>query len=114
MQIDNYSYGRLRIKERVYEEDLVVFPDKVSTNWSRKEEERIAPVDIRDVLDYQPELLVVGQGDSPVMELTPDTKRVLFQLGIPWVAAANDDAVAMFNDYEQERKKVVGLFHLGP
>ena len=114
MQIDDYSYGRLRIRDAVYEDDLVVYPERVQPRWSHREDERVSPVDIRDVLDYQPDLLIIGQGDSQVMELTPDTRQVLAQLGIEWVARSTGEAVELFNEYQAPGRRTVGIFHLGP
>ncbi len=114
MQIEDYSYGRVRIDGKVFENDLVVYPDKIAADWYRKEEERVSPVDIRDVLDYQPAMLIVGQGDSPVMVLTPETRSVLGMLKIPFVERPTGEAVLIFNEYQQEGTKAVGLFHLGP
>lgn len=113
MTIDNYSYGRLRIGDAVYEDDLIVYPEAVKPHWEPQEEENLSPVDIRDVLDFQPDLLVIGQGDTPVMELTPDTKRVLYQLKIEWVARPTAEAVELFNEYQAPGRKTVGIFHLG-
>jgi hypothetical protein len=113
MTIDDYSYGRVRIGDRVYEDDMVVYPDKVEPHWFHREEERVTPLDIRDVLDYRPDMLIIGQGDSPVMELTPDTKQRLDELGIPWVARATGEAVLLFNEYQPLYKKVVGILHVG-
>ena len=114
MTIDNYSYGRVRIGNTVYDDDLVVYPDAVKPHWEPREEEHLSPEDIRDVLDFQPDLLVIGQGDTAVMELTPDTKRVLNQLGIKWVARPTAEAVELFNEYQSPGGKAVGIFHLGP
>ncbi|MGE5308918.1 MAG: MTH938/NDUFAF3 family protein [Deltaproteobacteria bacterium] len=114
MQIDDYAYGRVRMGDKVYESDLIVYPDKVVEGWSRKEEERLSPTDIRDVLDFQPAMLIIGQGDSEVLELTPDMKVMLSRLGIDWVARPTGEAVLLFNEYQPIQKRTVGLFYLGP
>jgi hypothetical protein len=105
----------MRIGGKLYEEDLVLYPDgKIETDWYRKEEERVSPVDIRSVLDYQPELVIVGQGDRGSMVVTPDSRDALSLLGIGLIEKPTGDAVLLFNEYQQEGRKTVGLFHLGP
>jgi hypothetical protein len=33
MRIDSYSFGVMKVDGKEYRQDLIVFPDKVRSNW---------------------------------------------------------------------------------
>jgi hypothetical protein len=62
MMIDSYDFGRITINGRSYDQDLIIFPDKIKAGWWRKEGHRLQMEDLDDVLESEPEVLIVGTG----------------------------------------------------
>ena len=112
MRIDSYSFGVMKVDGIEYRADLLVFPDKVRSNWWRKQGHSLAIEDLEDVLAFKPELLIVGKGASEMMEIPPSTEKALQRGCIKLVAMSTDQAWAVFNEQVQKGKRVVGAFHL--
>ncbi len=110
--IDAYSYGRIRVSGDDFDQDLIVFPDKVEPYWRRRDAHSLSINDLETVIDYSPELLVVGTGTIGRLQLDPSTREVLRQKGIDCVDEHTDRAWQIFNQEMERDTKVVGAFHL--
>jgi len=82
MRIDSYSFGVMKVNGIEYTSDLIIFPDRIRSNWWRKQGHSLAIEDLDDVLDFKPEVLVVGKGVSGLMEMPASTEKLLQQAGI--------------------------------
>jgi putative phosphoribosyl transferase len=107
--IDAYSYGRMRISGDDY---LIVFPDKVEPYWRRREAHSVTLLDLESVVEYAPELLIVGTGTVGRLRLDPSTKESLRLKGIDCIDAHTDRAWQLFNEEVERDTRVVGAFHL--
>jgi len=112
MRIDSYSFGVMTVDGTEYRADLIVFPDRVRSNWWRRQGHILAVEDLEDVLGFKPEVLVIGRGASGLMEIPASTKNVLQQEGIEVIAKKTGQAWALFNEQIEKGRKVVGAFHL--
>jgi pimeloyl-ACP methyl ester carboxylesterase len=110
--IDAYSFGRIRVSGDDFDEDLIVFPDKVEPYWRRRDAHSLSIQDLETVIDYAPDLLVVGTGVGGLLHLEPSTREALRQKGIDCIDEHTDRAWQIFNDEIGHDKKVVGAFHL--
>jgi putative phosphoribosyl transferase len=110
--IDAYSYGRMRVCGDDFDEDLIVFPDKVEPYWRRREAHALTMLDLESVVEYAPELLIVGTGTVGRLQLDPSAKEFLRQKGIDCVDARTDRAWQLFNEEMERDTRVVGAFHL--
>ncbi len=110
--IDAYSFGRIRVSGDDFDDDLIVFPDKVEPYWKRREPHSLSLLDLETVLDYGPDLLVVGTGIGGRLQLDPSIREALRQKGIDCVEEHTDRAWQIFNDEIEHDRKVVGVFHL--
>ncbi|MGA1795739.1 MAG: Mth938-like domain-containing protein [bacterium] len=111
MKIEHYSFGSMTVNGRIYEKDLIVFPDQVHADWWRKQGHSLALEDLKEVIAYGPELLVIGTGASGVMDVPDSTIEGLRKHGIEAIHANTHDAVDLFNE-KSGSKRVVGAFHL--
>ena len=109
--IDSYDFGRIVINGKRYNNDLIVFPDKVRDGWWRKEGHRLHVEDLKDVLEAKPEVLVVGTGYSGLMTVPPETRKYVQSGGIELIAQRTAEACKTFNRLVQSRK-VVAALHL--
>jgi hypothetical protein len=112
MRIDSYVFGSMTVNGKRYTSDLIVYPDKVQSYWRRAEGHSLHIVDLQDVVDYAPEILVVGKGAENCMTVPEDTRKALEEKNIKVIDANTDDACQIFNDLIGDKKKVVGAFHL--
>jgi len=110
--IDSYSFGSMFINGKEYTDDLIVFPDRIKTNWWRKEGHSLAIEDLKEVFEFQPDILIIGQGDSSLMKIPPETKKEIENQGIELIAKETSKAYKIFNEKIKQGKKVVGAFHL--
>ncbi len=112
MHIDSYSFGSMAVDGRDYTNDLILFPQKVEKDWYRKQGHSLCLEDLDTVLEYGPEVLVVGRGAYGAMEIPEDTKREIKKRGIELRAGKTGNACELFNRLSKQGKKVVGAFHL--
>jgi len=112
MRIDSYSFGVMKVDGTEYRGDLIVFPDRVKSSWWRKEGHSLATEDLDDVLEFKPEVLVIGKGASGLMDVPASTQKALQQAGIEVIAEHTGQAWHIFNEQMEKGKKAVGAFHL--
>jgi hypothetical protein len=109
--IDSYDFGRIVINGKRYNSDLIVFSDKVRDGWWRKEGHRLHVEDLKDVLEFKPEVLVVGTGYSGLMRIPLETRKYVESEGIEFLAQKTAEACETFNRLVKSRK-VVAALHL--
>jgi hypothetical protein len=112
MRVDSYSFGSMTVNGRTYTSDLIVFPDKVKSGWWRAEGHVLSMEDLKDVIAYKPEVLVVGKGASGCMEIPLSTREALKAENIEIVDRNTDEAYILFNEEIRKGKRAVGAFHL--
>jgi len=112
MRIDSYSFGVMKVGGTEYTADLIVFPERIRSNWWRRQGHSLAVEDLDDVLDFKPDVLVIGKGASGLMEIPASTKKVLQEEGIEVIAENTGQAWGLFNEQIKKGRKVVGAFHL--
>jgi len=110
--IDSYSFGHMTVDGEQYDEDLIIFPDRIKAHWWRDNGHTLRTTDLQDVIEYKPELLVVGTGASGRMQTELQTRDTLGQEGIRYVEAQTGDARKIFNEEMEKGTRVVGAFHL--
>lgn len=109
--IDSYSFGSITVDGKSYTSDVIIYPDRVDSSWWRKEGHNLRLEDLQEVLRYQPEILVIGQGKPGLMKVGSELAGQLTQRGIEVRVAPTAKAVRMYNDL-CEGNKVVAALHL--
>ena len=110
--IDAYSFGRIRVSGDDFDDDLIVFPDKVEPYWKRRDTHSLSLTDLETVIDYSPDVLVVGTGVGGRLQVDPSMRETLRQKGIDCIEEHTDRAWQIFNDEIEHDRRVVGAFHL--
>ncbi len=107
--IDDYKFGRITILNKTYYDDIILLDKKVEPKWWRKEGHNLSKEDLNKVLDYSPELLIIGTGDSGLMKVPPElTKNLNFEV----ISLPTSEAVKKYNSEIKGNKKIAGAFHL--
>ncbi|MBN2317549.1 MAG: hypothetical protein JXR49_00640 [Acidobacteria bacterium] len=112
MKVEEYEFGRIRIDGREYRNDVIVFLDRVSPEWWRKDGHSLAVEDLKEVLQYNPDLLIVGRGAYGVMRIPGETREALREKHIQLIDDITGQAVQLFNERIEKGEKAVGAFHL--
>ena len=110
--IDSYSFGTIVVDGEEYHQDIMLFPDRVSPDWWRKEGHALAEEDIRQVIEAKPKVLVVGTGYYGAMSIPPHMEEYIASQGIVLVSERTSEATKRFNELLENGEKVVGAFHL--
>jgi len=109
--IDSYRFGEIVINGKKYSSDVIIFPDKVRENWRRKVGHELRLDDITDVIDENPEVLLVGTGASGMMKVMPEVEKSTQAHGIKLIAEPTKEACDIYNQLCQS-SKLVAAFHV--
>ena len=112
MKIEQYQFGEIVINSKTYISDVIIYPDRVESDWWRKEGHKLQVVDIVEVLEFQPEVIIIGTGASGLMSVANEVKESARVKNIELIILPTNAAVKKFNELLQQKKKPVGCFHL--
>jgi hypothetical protein len=112
MKIDSYSFGTIKVDGTEYTGDLIIFPEKIKADWWRKQGHSLLPDDLTDILEFKPDVLVVGKGAYGMMKIPAETEKFLRDQAIELIAEKTSRACEIFNEKIEKGTKVAGAFHL--
>ncbi len=112
LPIDDFSFGRLRIGGKDYRNDLLLVQGRVKADWWRLHSHKIMTEDVAEILDAQPDVIVVGRGHSNQLQVDEELADLLNRKGIQLVLESTPNAVATYNRLVDEGTRVAGAFHL--
>lgn len=111
MKIGHYSFGKIVIDGTTYTSDVILYPGRVDGSWWRKEGHYLQPVDLKEVLEARPDMLIVGTGFSGVMTVAEETIRLVKSRGIELRVERTEKAVELYNSIGKDRT-VIAALHL--
>ncbi|MFW5960797.1 MAG: Mth938-like domain-containing protein [Chitinivibrionales bacterium] len=117
MRIEEYSFGRMRIRSRTYTSDLLIREEEVLPDWIRRKGHDLCIEDLEQILTPSPETLIIGTGSSGVMRVREDLISHLESEGIEVFVRETPDAAELFNSVQDEatrkgRRLPCAGFHL--
>lgn len=112
MQITDYTFGKIAIDGKTYHSDVIITSYNVKDNWWRKEGHNLAIADLDDILDANPEVLIIGSGYFGRMHVPEVTRTFLKERGIKAEILPTSDAVEKFNQLQQKCARLVAALHL--
>jgi hypothetical protein len=110
--IEAYRFGQITVDGRHYQNDIKIIAGSVVSGWWRQEGHSLDVGDIDDILAANPQVLVVGMGQPGRMQVLPELRTCLRERGIELVEEPTEQAVAVFNRFSGEGRKVAGAFHI--
>ncbi|MCD6263234.1 Mth938-like domain-containing protein [Candidatus Bathyarchaeota archaeon] len=110
--IDSYRFGRIVVDGVEYTKDLIIFPDRVKSDWWRRRGHELAVEDLEEVLEEKPEVLVVGTGAYGLMRVLEETRRRLKEEGIELIAQRTGKAYKTYNELLKSGRRVAAALHL--
>ncbi len=109
--IDSYQFGLIVVGGQKYTSDVIIFPDRVRDNWWRKTGHQLCFKDVAEVMTENPEVLVVGTGESGLMMVLPEMKQSAEAQGIRLIVETTDKACRTYNQLCHSQR-VVAALHL--
>ncbi len=117
--IEEYRFGKIIINGEEYDYDVELDWEGKILKWTRGSSHIIDKEDIKRALEKEPEIIVIGTGESGVAQVTEGAKQACKEAGVKLLIDITEEAVKTFNViYEEsleedgEQAKVIGLFHL--
>jgi hypothetical protein len=110
-KIESYQFGEIVIDGRRYSADVIIYPDRIDSQWWRKEGHSLVPADLWEVLQAPPEILVIGQGSPGRMDVPAETRRKFEEAGIEVIVEPTTQACDTYNRLRGKRR-VVAALHL--
>lgn len=117
--IEDYQFGSITIDGEIYTHDVEVFWTDEVFDWWRKESHIIDIEDVIDMVEQNPESIVIGTGQSGMAKVTEEAEKFIVSRGIKLFIDHTEQAAKTFNirkeDSQEETgkpEKVIGLFHL--
>lgn len=111
MNIDKYSFGEISIDGKKYKSDLIIFEKQVKENWLRKEGHKLSQEDLTEIINHNPELIIIGTGYSGTMKVPQETIDFLKSRNINIIYKPTSEAIKIFNS-SKNKKNIIAAFHL--
>jgi hypothetical protein len=102
-RLDDYSFGRVSVDGCEHTRDLIVLPDRLVTNWWRRDGHSLTIEDLEDVLDELPERLIVGVGAYERLRPDPGVISELERRGVSVECLRTDAAVHRYSELDAQR-----------
>jgi hypothetical protein len=68
--ITAFSFGKIEVKGQTYHDDIKILNGQVIADWWRKSGHRVDILDVADILESEPDILVLGKGSPGLMRST--------------------------------------------
>ncbi len=109
--IDSYSFGKIIIDKKMFTSDVIIYPEEVNDSWWRKSGHLLQKEDLTEIIQYNPDVLIVGTGDNGLMKVPKDIKHFLESRGIELISEKTRKACDIYNKLKGKRK-IVAALHL--
>src|SRR5215210_309465 len=101
-RLEDHSFGRIVVDGEKQTRDLIVLPDRVLTNWWRREGHSLAIEDLREVEHELPEKLILGTGAHGQLRPPRPVIDELERRGIDVEVLETPDAVRRYGELDEE------------
>jgi len=108
MHIDSYSFGSITIDGKTYTHDILIAGETIK-DWWRIEGHLLQTEDLKEVWDYKPDILFIGQGASGIMKISDSVKEKCSEMDIELVSGNTDKIADMINKVSFKGKIAAGL-----
>ncbi len=111
--ITDFSFGRIIVNGKTYTDDIKIVQGQVITDWWRASGHRVDIEDIVDILESNPEIVVIGKGSPGLMKTSAPLREKLANDNIGLIEKKTSRAIEVFNSLSQKGKNVAAGFHVG-
>ncbi len=111
-RVEEYEFGRIKIGERMFKNDIIICGDEILEKWWRKEGHRLSLDDLKWLKEKKFEILVIGTGYYGIMKVDKDVISYFKERGIEVIVKDSKEAVKEYNNLIEEGKKAALAIHL--
>ena len=111
MKIESFKFGSITIAGKTYTGDVIVYPDRVDESWSREEEHRPQIREFAEIVNAEPDILIIGTGYAGVLSIPDQIRNYLTSKGIEVRVDKTKQAIELFNSLPGT-DKVIAIFHI--
>ena len=108
--IEEFKFGFFRINGKEYYDDIKILGSTIK-QWPDRERHDVKLINLKDILEFNPELLIVGIGASGLLKVPKEIEQHLRQKNIKLLVQKTTEACESYNKAITEKKKVAALFH---
>jgi hypothetical protein len=117
--IEEYKLGLITINSEDYDYDVQVLWNDEVLEWQRDEDYKIKLEDVLPVFNLNPEVVVIGNGEAGMCEVSEEIEKEAELRGINLIIDKTEQATKTFNIRKEESleeegriERVIGLFCL--
>lgn len=117
--IEEYHFGSISIDGKIYNHDIEVRWTDEILPWQREESHVIDIEDVERAVAENPEVIVIGTGESGMAKVTKEAVDFIKSRGIELIIDPTEQAAKTLNirkeeseEEEGEQERVIGLLHL--
>ena len=108
--IEEHKFGSFVINGKSYLGDIKILDTKVR-HWEDREGHELKIKDVRDLLDINPELIIIGTGNSGYLDMPSNLRDLVNSKRIPLFLDKNIKAIERYNQAIMQKKKIAAIFH---
>ena len=112
MKIKSCVFGKIEIDGKIHTSDVIIYDDHINFSWWRKEGHYLQRDDIEEILNTNPDVMIIGTGKYGTMKVSNDVKKELEYRGVEFICVNTDEACNRHNEISGSSKKVVTALHL--
>jgi hypothetical protein len=102
-RLRDYSFGSIQVDGEEHTRDLIVLPERVVTDWWRRDGHSLAMEDLDEVIEELPERLILGCGAHGRLQPPPAVLEELRARGVEVEAMPTADAVRRYGELDPGR-----------
>ncbi|HNR64864.1 MAG TPA: MTH938/NDUFAF3 family protein [Atribacterota bacterium] len=107
--IEKYQFGKITVNGSSYDKDLIIFPDFIQDNWWRREGHFLRITDLETIINYRPDILIIGTGMYGLMKVDNNLIQVLKDYNVKKVIVEKTKKACIYFNNETIQKKVAAL-----
>ena len=108
--IQSFSFGQITIDGITYHNDVVIYPDHVQAEWWRSEGHRLQKEDVKKIVTFNPDTLMVGTGYGG-LKVPAETVAHIKSMGIELIVEKTEKICELYNELSPTQK-VIAALHL--
>ncbi len=114
--IDSTNFGSITIEGKKYFQVLIIEDKVEEREYERLESlfgtsHRIGEWETEKLLDNKPDIIVIGNGQSGMLEVSEDLKNKASDAVIELITAITPEAIEIYNTKMKEGQQVNALIH---
>jgi len=111
--ITDFSFGRIVANGQTCNNDIKIVQGTPAPDWWRKSGHTVEIEGVQDILNTDPEILVIGQGQPGYMQISDALREHLTEKNVTLIEEPTVKAIETFNRLYKEGRQVSGGFHVG-